>query len=94
MNKITKERAIKLVQKGAKLVDVRSPVSYRDGTISGAVNLPFKNFLNYLLSVKPTDKVIIFSDRYVDSDLKDILKYADQLNKLDCLLVSTYKDLV
>jgi 3-mercaptopyruvate sulfurtransferase SseA len=94
MNKISKEKAIKLVQKGAKLVDIRSPVSYRDGTIPGAVNLPFKNFLNRLLSVKPTEKIIIFSDRYTDEDLKNILKYADELGKLNCIFVSTYKDLL
>lgn len=93
MNKVSKEKATTLIQKGAKLVDIRSPVAFRDGTISGAVNLPYKNFLNYLLSVKISDRVIIFSDKYSDEDVKGILKYADQLNKINNIFVSTYGDL-
>ena len=40
MKRINKERATQLIEKGATLVDMRSPVSFRDGHIKGAVNLP------------------------------------------------------
>jgi rhodanese-related sulfurtransferase len=94
MNKVNKDKAIKLVQKGAKLIDIRSPVAFRDGSIPGAINMPFKNFLNFLIGMKPNDKVIIFSERYSDQDVKDVLKYATQLNKSNSIFISTYRDLV
>lgn len=94
MKKVNKQKALDLISKGALLVDLRSPVAFRDGTIKGAVNLPFKNFLNRLLSIKPTDKVIIFSDKYNDSDVKDVLSYADQLRKIDNIYVTTYNELL
>lgn len=94
MNKVNKDKAMKLVHGGAKLIDIRSPVAFRDGTIPGAINMPFKNFLNFLIGMKTNDRVVIFSDRYSDQDIKDILKYATQLNKTQNIFISTYKDLV
>jgi rhodanese-related sulfurtransferase len=94
VKKVSKQKALDLITKGALLVDLRSPVAFRDGTIKGAVNLPFKNFLNKLLAIKATEKVIIFSDKYTDTDIRDVLTYADQLRKIDNIFVSTYSDLL
>lgn len=93
MKKITKEKVASLLAKNAKLVDIRSPVAFRDGTVAGAVNMPLKNFLNYLLGLKPTEKVVIFSDTYNNDDLRSIEAYANQLNKTANIFVTTYKEL-
>ena len=69
----------KLMEKGALLVDMRSPVSFRNGSVEGAVNLPLKNFLNKLSGLNKNTKLILFSDTMEDSDVKTGINYAAQL---------------
>lgn len=64
-------RAQKLVEKGAMLIDVRSPVSYRDGTIPGAVNMSLRQIS--LLTREPKNRSLIF---FGESDHDDTLKAA------------------
>lgn len=79
MKRISKERAKKLIDKGAILVDMRSPVSFRDGHVSGAVNLPLKNFTNLLMKTDRKKSIIIYGDTYQDSELSQGFNYAEQL---------------
>ncbi len=79
MKRISKEKAKKLIDKGAILVDMRSPVSFRDGHITGAVNLPLKNFTNLLMKTDRKKTIIIYGDTYEDADLAHGFNYAEQL---------------
>lgn len=92
MRKINKERALHLVGKGAMLVDMRSPVSYRNGSIAGAANLPLKNFLNKIIGMNRKQKFVLFAEDINDSDMSNAINYAEQLGFTD-LFVSEYKQL-
>lgn len=92
MRKINKERALHLVDKGAMLVDMRSSVSYRNGSIAGAANLPLKNFLNKIIGMNRKQKFVLFAEDINDSDMSNAINYAEQLGFTD-LFVSEYKQL-
>lgn len=93
MKRINKEKATQLLEKGAVLVDMRSPVSFRDGHITGAVNLPLKNFTNKLMgtSDKKT-KFVLYGTTHQDSDIMHGLNYAEQLGFTD-MFVTDYETL-
>ena len=57
MKLVNKDRANKLVDKGALLIDMRSPIDFRDGHIQNSVNLPLKNFTNKLIGLKRNQKI-------------------------------------
>lgn len=80
MRHINKERFTKLVNKGAMLIDMRSPVAFRNGHISGAKNLTLRQFTNHLMTVKDkSTTIIVYCDTFCEDDLKHALNYADQL---------------
>jgi rhodanese-related sulfurtransferase len=80
MKTITKEKAKKLIDKGAIIVDMRSPVSFRDGHIEGAVNLPLKKFTNLLMATTDKKKAFILYGMTVeDEDVVHGVKYSEQL---------------
>lgn len=93
MKTVTKERAVKLIEKGAIVVDMRSPVSFRDGHVSGAVNLPLKKFTNLLMATPDRKKtIIVYGVTTTDEDIVHGLKYADQLG-FSNIYVSDYTTL-
>jgi 3-mercaptopyruvate sulfurtransferase SseA len=80
MQTITKEKAKKLIDKGAIVVDMRSPVSFRDGHIDGAVNLPLKKFTNLLMATPDRKKAfILYGVTTEDEDVVHGFKYSEQL---------------
>ena len=87
-----KERVNQLVGRGAMLVDMRSPVAFRNGSIDGSINLPLKSFLNKLTGMDKKTKLILFSDNSEDVDVKTGINYAVQLG-FNNLFVSEYKEL-
>lgn len=92
MKRVNKEKVFQLVGKGALLIDLRSPVDFRDGSIAGATNLPLKNFLNKIVGLNRKQKLVIFSEGIDDPDLKSATNYAEQLGFSD-LFVTEYKQL-
>ncbi len=76
--KINNNYAGKLIAKGAILIDVRDPVSFRDGTLPGAINITTCN-VSRLMTWDKNSKLIFFGNSSQDSDLKTVLKYAHQL---------------
>lgn len=93
MRKINKQRATQLIKKGAVLVDMRSPVAFRDGHVSGAINQTLKAFLNYLVATKDKKTNIIIYSNGVDlGDVEYATKYADQLS-FSNVYVSDYQTL-
>lgn len=83
MKRISKERAKNLISSGAILVDMRSPVAFRDGHVAGAVNLPLKNFTNMLMKTDRKKSIIIYGDTYEDRELSQGFNYAEQLGFKD-----------
>lgn len=79
MKTIGKKRAMTLVEKGAKLVDMRTPVHFRDSHIEGAVNLPLRNFVNTAMGWKRDTKIVLYGVTSTDSDLQQASNYAEQM---------------
>lgn len=74
-HKITGDKAQALIKKGAVLVDTRDPVSFRDGTLPGAINLSLRQIPS--LSKYPTKTTIImFGKSGSDDTLKAAITYA------------------
>lgn len=92
MKKIGKSKAEALVKAGAFLVDMRSPVAFRDGHVTGAVNLPLRNFVNRIMGMDKSKKIIIYGDSVDDADLKHGNTYAETLGFAN-VFVSDYKSL-
>lgn len=74
--KVNGKKAKTLIDKGAILVDVRSPVAYRDGTLPGAINLSLRQ-LSQLASKPKTTPVILFGDSDDDPTLKSAINYVN-----------------
>lgn len=92
MKLVNKNKTFELVNKGAMLVDMRSPVDFRDGTIKGAVNLPLRNFVNKLASFNKKQKIVIFGRNITDEDLKIAFNYAERLGFVN-VFVTEYRQL-
>lgn len=88
-----KVKVNELVKKGALLVDMRSPVDFRDGSITGSVNLPLRNFTNKLMALKKEQKIVIITKAVSDGDVKSACGYADQLG-FSNVFVTEYKQLL
>lgn len=92
MNRISYYRANELITKGALLVDMRSPVAFRDGHIPGAVNLPLLNFVNKIMGLDKSKKIIIYGDAVTDDVLRQGNNYAETLG-FSSVFVTDYKSL-
>lgn len=76
--KIDGKRAKQLVEKGAVLIDVRSPVSFRDGTLPGAVNVSLRN-VSTLRKYPDSTSFILFSDSSSEDTLRAAVNYIIQM---------------
>lgn len=92
MKRISKNKAEELVQRGALLVDMRSPVAFRDGHVTGAVNLPLRNFVNRIMPMDKKTKIIIYSDAMTDDVLRQGNTYAESLGFME-VFVTDYTSL-
>jgi len=74
-----KEKVQTLINsKNAMLVDMRSPVQFRDSPVPGAVNLPLRNLTNTLITIKDKKRpVILFGEH---TDVKMGITYAENLS--------------
>lgn len=58
-HRVTPDKAKKMVEGGARLVDVRSPEEYGSGHLDGAVNIPVGELDSRLAELEPKDKPIV-----------------------------------
>jgi len=93
MKRINKNTALNLVKGGALLVDMRSPVAFRDGHVGGALNLPLRNFTNHIMPLDKKTKIIIYSDDVSDTDLYHGNLYAAHLGFKE-VFVTDYRSLI
>lgn len=77
MKKVNGRRAQQLVEKGAMLIDMSSPVSYRDGSLPGAVNMSLRQ-LSSLIREPKSKTLIFFGESEDDGTLQAAIKYAYQ----------------
>lgn len=89
---IDRELVNQLMKKECILVDMRSPIEFRDGTIAGAVNLPLKNFLNTIAGLNKKTKIIVFGNSEEDADVTTGINYAARLG-FNNLYVSSFNRL-
>ena len=75
--RLTLEAVKKLQAKGARLYDVRDPVSFRDGSLPGATSLALRNVAS-INKLDKKEKLIFYSATSTDVDLVMTLKYAHQ----------------
>ncbi|MFZ5439278.1 MAG: rhodanese-like domain-containing protein [Myxococcota bacterium] len=59
LGQVSSADARRMVQEGAKLVDVRSPAEFGSGHIPGAVNVPVNELGAKLKAIGPKDKPVI-----------------------------------
>lgn len=62
MEKISQPKAKALVKKGARLVDLRSPVEYRDYSIPGSTNMSLRSITGVRSSPVKTPIILIGDD--------------------------------
>ncbi len=77
--KISPQKAKKLVDKGAHLIDTRNPVDYAKNTLPGATNIVLRNVSSLPAKFKKTDNLILFGYTDDDIDVKQFENYAEQL---------------
>lgn len=75
---INKKRAQELLSKGAVLIDVRDPVSFRDGSLPDAINVPLRS-VSSLRKYPLNTKIIFFGQTDNDKDLELAINYAWQM---------------
>lgn len=83
---LNKNRYQAILAKGGMLIDVRDPVSFRDGTLPSAVNIPNTNMSQLMTKDKKTN-LIFFGKNKEDPDLLRALNYASQLNFVNLFFI-------
>lgn len=82
MQMIDGKKAKRLIEKGALLFDVRDPVSFRDGTLPGAINLTLRQ-VSTLMKHDRKVSLIFFGNNSEDTNLRSVLNYALQMGFLN-----------
>jgi len=76
--KINATKAKKLIDKGATIVDIRSPVDFAAGSFPNAVNVPLRN-ISQLMRFDRKKPVLFFGKDDNDGELEQALNYATQM---------------
>lgn len=73
----------KLVEnQGYAVIDTRSPIEYRDGTLHNAPNAPLRNFLGEFMRVlKDNNKVVLIGSQSDEAAFRACIRYAEQNSK-------------
>lgn len=75
--RVNGKKARTLVDGGAKLVDMRNAVAFRDGTLPGAVNMSLRQ-ISTLINLPKETKIVFFGETNEDENLKAAVNYAVQ----------------
>lgn len=93
MKVITRDKALSLIKDGAILVDLRSPIEFRDYKIDGSINLPLRNFSSRMMGEKDKNtKYIVFSNSVNDRDIELAIRFANEYGVKN-IFVSDYSRL-
>jgi rhodanese-related sulfurtransferase len=86
---VSGKKARALVERGALLFDTRDPVSFRNGTLPGAVNLQLRQVSSALLPHPKNTKVIFFGESSSDNTLLSAVNYALQYGYTEVFVMSS-----
>jgi len=67
----------KMINQGAQLIDVRSPVEFSQGALSGAVNMPINSFQHLVADIDTDKPVLLYCRTGARSGV--VKNYLDQL---------------
>jgi rhodanese-related sulfurtransferase len=88
---VSGKRAQRLVEQGALLIDTRDPVSYRDGTLPGAINMHLRQVSSLFKHPKNT-KMVIFGNTADDTTTHAIVNYLRQYGFTEVFTMNTKED--
>jgi len=77
VQKINAQKAKKLIDGGAFLIDVRTPVQFRDGTLPNAINVSLRNVSSLFKHPKNTN-FVLFGETDDDENVKAAGNYLIQ----------------
>jgi hypothetical protein len=76
LRRLTESQVIDKAAKGARVVDLRDPVAFRDGSVHGSTNMTLRQISS--LSVHPKDKLLVLvGDPADEATLKAALRYVE-----------------
>lgn len=75
--KINHQQAAKLLERNARLYDVRDAISFRDGTLPKAEHLVLRR-ISELFKLPKGTHIILFGTGYTDPDLLSAINYLEQ----------------
>lgn len=87
MARVSVGRVKKLLDKGGKLFDVRSPIDFARTNIVGSINLPLRNISHMVKHAKKNDNIILVGDIPSSKDLEMAEKYAIQLGFVNVFIL-------
>lgn len=76
--KIGGNKARKLIEKGALLIDTRDAVAFRDGSLPNAKNLTLRQLSAILVKQPRTTPLIFFGESFEDPTIQAAINYAEQ----------------
>jgi len=88
---ISSTKAKKLVEKGATLVDLRSPVDFAVSSLPHAVNITLRNVSRMMMLNKKTP-LVFFGASDDDADIKQAENYAIQMGFEKVFLLGSIKN--
>lgn len=85
------KRAKSLIAEGAKLIDTRDAVSFRDGTLPNAINIQLRR-VSELFKLPRNTKLILFGTGYDDTNVISATSYLSQYGFLDVYSLGSMKE--
>jgi tRNA 2-selenouridine synthase SelU len=83
----------KYVKKNAQVIDLRSPVDFRNSHVENSINLPLKNFCNKLSTFDKKGYILLICVNKTDQDVVQAINYAE-LFKIENIMPIEYSDLL
>lgn len=80
--KVNAQKAKKLIEKGALLIDVRDPVAFRDGALPNAINVSLRN-VSSLFKHPKTTKFVLYGSTNDDENLAAAANYLTQFGYIN-----------
>lgn len=69
----------KMIDNGAVVVDIRSPVLYSKDHLENSINIPLRN-ISQLMTIGKNKKILFVSSNDKDLELQQVKNYSEQMN--------------
>lgn len=81
----------KMIDNGAIIIDIRSPVLFAKENIPNSVNMPLRN-ISQLMKIGKNKKILFISSNDNDPELIQVKNYAEQMN-IESYIIGDFKKL-